>query len=135
LGRPALAKKFLQENDFYQDYVDRAETFLDILKTDINKRFSRVGEFLKSSSGQEGAENALHAISIWRGLIRDFLLLICGHNDLIQFEVIKEKVELGSKNFNFGEVLRIIKLLETGELQIRSNVNPKLVLENTLANI
>ena len=135
LGRPALAKKFLQEIDFYQDYIDKAEIFLDILKTDINKRFSSMGEFLKSSSTQESAESALHTIGIWRGIIRDFLLLICGHNDLIQFEAIKEKIELSSKDFNFTEVLRIIKLLEIGEGQIKNNVNPKLVLESTLVNI
>ncbi|MCD4694323.1 hypothetical protein K8R62_03120 [bacterium] len=135
LGRPALAKKFLEESDFYQDYIDQAEMFLDILKTDINNKFSKVGNLLRPSSGQENAEDALRSISIWRGLIRDFMLLICGHNDLIQFEVIKEKVELGSKNFDFVEVLKVINLLEISENQIKSNVNPRLVLENTLVNI
>lgn len=136
LGRPALAIKFLEDPDFYNDYLEKGGFFLDFFRQDLNQRIKTVSEIFKiSGSNQEGAREALNLISVWRGVARDFLLLHCGHKDLIQFEALKEKFEPWENKFRFSSLLKMIAVLQIGEKQIKNNVNPKLVLENTVCNI
>src|SRR6056297_3291841 len=89
LGRPALAVKFLEDRDFFQDYQGKAEMFLDALSDpDANTRVQRLNEFLgERSSGQEGARRALNIIEVWRGVARDILLINSQNQDRIQHEV------------------------------------------------
>src|SRR6056297_70203 len=136
LGRPALAIKFLEDPDFYNNYLEKGEIFLEFLNQDLNQRIKTISQIFKSSaSGQEGAREALNLISIWRGVARDFLLLHCGHKDLIQFEALKEKIEPWENKFSFSVLLKMIAGLQTGEKQIKGNVNPKLALENSVCNL
>ncbi len=137
LGRPALAVKFLEDRDFFQDYQGKAEMFLDALSDpDANTRVQRLNEFLgERSSGQEGARRALNIIEVWRGVARDILLINSQNQDRIQHEVLREKVDQARGGFNFGKSFRLLGLLQKGEKQIESNVNPRLVLENILFNL
>ncbi len=135
LGRPALAVKFLQEEDFYKNYLDKGEIFLRLEKQNLNERIKEVSQMLSSSSGQENVDEVLEIIGIWRGLVRDFLLLNYSHKDLLQFEALKERLEFFERKFNPLSILKMIAILQKGEQQVKANVNPRLVLENTACNI
>ncbi len=128
LGRPALALKFLKNREFLDSYLKTAKIFLNFFDKDINDRFSGIKEIVgEKGNGQENARSAEEAIKIWRGLLRDLLLLGYGHNDLIRNEIFnKELSEIGKKKTDF---LNLFHVLRNAEIYLLGNVNPKLVLE------
>lgn len=137
LGRPALAVKFLEEPELLRDTRDKAEAFLDALaESDVNVRIRSLDSiFGKGGGGRQDAENALRIIEVWRGVARDILLMHSGNKNLVQYEMLKEKLERIYSGFDYLRSIRSIGLLQKGEKQIESNVNPRSVLENILFNI
>ena len=138
LGRPALAVKFLKDKDFYKDYTDKVNIFLDFSGQDINERLAGIEKIIRGgASGQEYNKTALKALEIWQGLVRDLLLLDLGHKDLIQHHIVAEELAKQRGKFGLGAngLLRIIRSLEEGKEYLKANVNPKLVLENIAVNI
>lgn len=136
VGRPALAIKFLEDEEFYKDYLAKANSFLGLFDQDVNERLREV----ESLIGREGArgenvKRTLSLLGIWQGLVRDLLLLYAGSDNLIQHEVMGEKLRQISKRFNKNSLLALNKILKTGEDYIKMNVNPKLVLENIVCHI
>ncbi len=137
LGRPALAVKFLEDQEFLGKHRDRAEMFLDSLaEPDANSRIKSLNNFLgEKASGQEGAGRALNLIEIWRALARDILLINHQNKNLIQHQIFKEKLEKISERFDNRKSLKLIALLQTAEKQVKENVNPRLAVENILFNL
>jgi len=138
LGRPALAVKFLENKDFYKDYLAKANIFLSFGGQDINERLEGIGKLIGPNAyGQEYSQTALKTLEIWQGVARDFLLLDSGCEDLIQHQAVSE--DLAKQKLKFGrsakEFLKIIENLEKGKKYIRANVNPRLVLENIAVNL
>jgi DNA polymerase-3 subunit delta' len=138
LGRPALATKFLEDKDFYKDYLEKANIFLSFGGQDINERLEGMGKLIGPNAyGQEYSQLALKILEIWQGVARDMLLLDFGQENLIQNHVFFE--ELSKQKLKFGrgvnEFLKIIKNFEKGKKYIKANVNPRLVLENIAVNI
>jgi len=138
LGRPALATKFLEDKDFYKDYLEKANIFLSFGGQDINERLEGMGKLIGPNAyGQEYSQLALKILEIWQGVARDLLLLDFGREDLIQHQAVSE--ELNKQKLKFGrsagEFLKIIKNLEKGKRYVKANVNPRLVLENIAVNI
>jgi DNA polymerase-3 subunit delta' len=138
LGRPALAEKFFEDEDFYKDYLFKVKMFLDFGSQDINDRLERMGKLIGPNAyGQEYSQIALKTLEIWQGVARDMLLLDFGQEDLIQHEaivsdLIAQKQKFGRKSEEF---LKIIKNLEKAKKYVKANVNPRLVLENIAINI
>jgi DNA polymerase-3 subunit delta' len=138
LGRPALATKFVEDKDFYKDYLEKANIFLSFGDQDINERLEGMGKLIGPNAyGQEYSQLALKILEVWQGVARDMLLLDFGQEDLIQNHIFFE--ELSRQKLKFGrganEFLRIIKNLEKGKKYIKANVNPRLVLENIAVNL
>lgn len=138
LGRPALAVKFLEDGDFYKDYLMKVNVFLDFSEQNINERLAGVEKLMGFNVyGQAGSQAALKIIEIWQGLVRDLLFLDFGHRDLIQHQIVEE--DLLKKRSGFGSgaksFLKITRNLQKGKQYLRANVNPKLVLENIAINI
>lgn len=135
LGRPALAVKFFENKEFYNNYIEKVNVFLSFINQDINKRFNSIKGLLNQNSNQELAKTAFKTIEIWKGLIRDLLLMDLGHVDLIQHQVVSSELDGLKGRFKTDSKLRIFKVLQTGEKYLQANVNPELVLENIAANI
>lgn len=135
LGRPALALRFWEDRERYEDYLKKGEAFLNVLNEDLNSRIKTVSSFFGTGAGQEAVYSGVTLIEVWRGVARDLLLLNSGHKDLIQFEALKEKLEPFGKRLEAHNILKMIGVLQKSEHQIKSNVNPKLALENAVANI
>jgi|WetSurMetagenome_2_1015567.scaffolds.fasta_scaffold18722_2 DNA polymerase III subunit delta' len=134
-GRPALAAKFFADREFYQSYADKAENFLEFFSGNINERFNAVEKIINNETDEEKVKNILNVFNIWRGVIRDFLLLATNNGDLIRHEPWRERLEKISAALSKSKLLKINILLETGEKYVRANVNPRLVLENIAINI
>lgn len=134
LGRPALAIKFLQDKNFYDSYIKKVDVFLEFHESDINNRFKMIEELIKNNiHNQTPTQLAVDTIEIWTGLARDLLLLNLGHTDLVQHQIVSDK--LNAQIPQQTNVLNIIKILEKAKKYLKANVNPKLVLENVACSI
>ncbi len=136
LGRPALAIKFLEDQEFYQSYLDRVDLFVQLLGAPLPERFQLVNRWLASRKGEDDlAATVNQLLLIWEGVARDLLLLVSAAPELLQHEVIKEKLlPLAEKRNPFGW-MKSLELLKFSRGYLAANVNSKNVLENIAVNI
>ena len=136
LGRPALAVKFLEDNDFYNFYDDKARAVIDMQAKDINGRFQLIDTLLdKKLKGQEAVRVAMRILEIWQGLTRDSLLLLLGHSDIVQHIYLQDEIKKNSNTQNLAKLLNLSKALSSAHISLRANVNPRLVFEGIALNI
>jgi len=136
LGRPALAVKFLEDEEFFDIYLKRARVFLQFSGQDINKRLASIEELIGTkASGQESVRIAKRIIEIWQGLVRDLLLLEFGQDGLIQHLLFIDELNKLKTRIKIGDLLNLLKNLRQVEEYLSANVNPKLVLENVAVGI
>jgi len=134
LGRPALAIKFLQNNEYYQDYLEKSDIFLN---SDFGNQQEKINKIFNSKeNSQEAVKIAKKTLNIWQGLMRDLLLLEFGQENLIQHEVDIDKINNLAKNYNLKnnskKIFDIFKTIEKSKHYLNSNVNPRLVLDNVI---
>ncbi|NTU98399.1 AAA family ATPase [Candidatus Falkowbacteria bacterium] len=130
LGRPALAVKFLQDQEFYQSYFKRTESLLNFWRMDLNGRFAAINEMLgPKASGQEAAGLARRILETWQGLARDLILCNSGQVDLVQHEIVREDLELAGKSLPLPLIMELLRSIKQAEDYLRANVNPKSALE------
>src|SRR3989344_1561285 len=130
MGRPMLALKFIEDKEFYQDYLDKVKIFIDFFNKDINERFGLLGGLSnEKKSNQENVSQILKIIKIWEGIIRDLLLLELEQNDLISNEIVRADLVKIKEKYKTGQLLKISTGLRQAEKYLLANVNPKLVLE------
>ncbi|MBU1349769.1 MAG: hypothetical protein ABII94_04215 [Patescibacteria group bacterium] len=141
LGRPALAVKFLENKNFYENYIKKVKIFLEFHNQDINDRFQAIEELMKKNTDdQTPVQLANDAIIIWMGIVRDLLLLDSGHTDLIQHQIVSDelhqivKINIEAEK-NSDNLLKLMQILEKAKQYLKANVNPKLVLENAASSL
>ena len=135
-GRPALAVKFLQDKEFFNNYMDRARIFLQFSEQDINGRLSSIEKLIGVKPvGQESVRIANRVLEIWQGLIRDLLLLEFDQNNLVQHSSLAEQLNKIKTRFKISDLLNLSKNLRQAEVYLSANVSPKLVLENVAVNV
>ncbi|MFH1822782.1 MAG: AAA family ATPase [Patescibacteria group bacterium] len=136
LGRPALAIKFLEDKDFYNNYFDRVKAFTNFFNQDINERIKELEKIIGvRSSGQESAKLAIRIIDTWQGLIRDLILLKQGEVNLVQHQVILEDLRNLKDRVRLDKLITMINNLALSKEYIKANVSSKLVFENFIVNI
>lgn len=130
-GRPALALKFLEDKEYYEDYKIQVKSFVSLLDHDVNRRFKAIEAILgKDIRGQGVVNKSSDIIYIWQNLARDLMLMELNLADLIQHEVfIKELSEIKGR-LNLKALLSLINTLKQSREYLEANVNPRLVLEN-----
>lgn len=135
-GRPALALKFFEDKDYFKDFSDKSEIFLNFFKQNINDRLKSLEDSLgKTIVGQKGSELAEKTVFIWRGVARDLLLFYFGQKNLIQHQELVLKYQDLNGKIKIENILNLFKILEKSSDYFKANVNPKLSLEQIVINI
>jgi len=130
-GRPALALKFMEDQEYYKSYKNYVESFTGLLDSDVNKRFLAIENILgKSARGQEAVKSAVDLIDVWLNLTRDLMLMGLNLTDLIQHEAFSKELEALKNKFSLKASFNLINVLKQSKEYLRANVNPKLALEN-----
>jgi DNA polymerase-3 subunit delta' len=136
LGRPVLAVKFLEDKDFYLNYMERVKALFSLFNQDVNGRFKAIGELIGGElSGQEAVKLAKRIIEIWLGILRDLLLIEFNQADLIQHEIVGDELMAVKKRLNLKNLLNLSDILRESDKYLEANVNPKLVLENIAVSV
>lgn len=134
-GRPALAIKFFEDKDFFESYKKKVEVFFNFIDADVNKRLIVIDEFIGADAkGQESARLALRTIEVWQGLVRDLFFLFLEQDDLIQHQIFVEELRTMKDKMDIDKLFKIIDLLKQAREYIKTNVSPKLSLENVAIN-
>jgi len=130
-GRPALALKFIEDKEYYENYKICVKSFAGLLDANVNERFSAIENILgQEARGQEAVNRAAGVIDVWQNLTRDLMLMELNLADLIQHEAfIKDLAELKNK-LNLKALLNLINILKESRKYLAANVNPRLALEN-----
>ena len=132
LGRPALAVKFLEDKKLYSYHLDIASKIISFFSLNIVERYQLLDELLNKTKtkGQEQLREIERVVSIWEGIIRDLMLLSLGEGDIIQYEAIQQNYKALLKTVNLTSLLNIFQELKQARILLKSNVSPKVVLEN-----
>lgn len=134
-GRPALAVKFLEDKNFYENYLGIVNSFLGSIRVDMGERFSFIENVIKKKEDSRGtAEDVKKIIDIWQGIVRDLLLIGYNQADLIQNHIVEDGLGEISGKFNTTGLVNMIERLSVAKKYVEANVNPKLVLENIMIN-
>lgn len=131
LGRPMLAKKFIRDSEFYDNYRQTAEYLIDFLNSDLVERSSLVNDLCRLDV--DLSEN-LGVIDIWRSLFRDLSFLNYNRPDLVQNDFLIEKMKKNNYKDN-DFILRAEVIFKKSNSYLASNMSLKSVLEYIAINI
>ncbi len=137
VGRPALAVKFHNSEEFYNKYIERVESFIKIASAvDVNDRLEELDNIVgKKFLGQEAASETKRILEIWQGLTRDLLMLEMGHPHLIQHQVVLSELKKLKQKTGINNIFKIWGAIMTATKNLQANLNPKLILENIVISI
>ena len=132
LGRPALALKFIEDKEFYNNYINRLELFLDIIESnDINEKFSLAASMIdKKLSGLEASVVLKRLLETLQGLYRDMYLVSYGLNNLVQNEIVDVRLKKIQIKNSIDKITNLLDTIEKSEEYIGANLSSKLILEN-----
>lgn len=130
LGRPALAVKFLENSAAYDFYKEQINVFLNFKEQTIGERFLAIESLLgKKTAGQEAARIAGRALQAWQGVLRDCLLMEYGFYNIVQHQIIKDRLNSLKASLSLFDIFRLFTAIAAAEENIAANVNPKLALK------
>lgn len=132
LGRPALALKFIEDKDFYNNYINRLELFLDIIESsDINEKFSLAASMIdKKLSGLEASVVLKRLLETLQGIYRDMYLISYGLNNLVQNEIVDMRLKKVQVKNSIVKITKLLDEIEKSNEYIGANLSSKLILEN-----
>ncbi len=133
MGRPALAKKFLEDKDFFNDYNNRADIFLNLIEGEFNQSFLMIESlFGKKESLNESAKISRRVLEIWQSIARDVVLLKNDQDNLVRHVFLMDKLKGLANYFSSEQMIDFFKRARKAELYINANVSPKFALQNVL---
>jgi DNA polymerase-3 subunit delta' len=135
LGRPAKARKYLEDLDYYNDYLNKTKIFSDFFKQSFSERFSKIEELIRIKTSGDKNENINDIIESWQGVIRDLILLSLGQPNIIRNESLRQELEKAKDEIKIEDLIRINKLLEDSKQSLKANVGAKTVLDNIAVNV
>jgi DNA polymerase III subunit delta' len=135
LGRPAKARKYLEEIDYYNNYIYEVKIFIDFLKQSFNERFSKIEELVGIKTDVEKNKKINNIIESWQGIVRDLILLSLGQPNIIRNESLRQELEAAIKEIKVEDLIKINKLLENSKQSLKANVGVKTVLDNIAVNV
>lgn len=135
LGRPALALKFLENNEFFRKYEIKLKAITGFMNQNVNERLKAMESVLnKELAGQELVRTATRTLEVWQGVLRDIILLHYGHDDFIQHHLSINELKDMEKRLSLNEIINLQKKIRQGRDYINANVNPRAVLEDIAIN-
>ncbi len=136
LGRPALAVKFLENQNFYDDYFVKADILFSIIKRDTNESLKKIEQIFNNKVvGQENVAKAIEVVRIWQGIARDLLLFKLKQRRLIQHEMAITELKQAELNINIRDLLKLLSSLDKAIEYLKANVSPRIALESVVLAI
>ncbi len=136
MGRPALAKKMIEDKDFLTKCEKESKLFFDLLNLSLEQRILKIETiFNKKEDLSLKRIKAKELLSSWQILLHDFLLFSYGHNNLIRHKNHLRDFEKQRYFWSIEKLLDLNKKVAVFLDYLNANVNPSLVLENFVVQL
>ncbi|KKR07910.1 MAG: polymerase III, delta prime subunit protein [Parcubacteria group bacterium GW2011_GWC2_39_14] len=131
-GRPTIALKYLENQDIVKEQLVESEKWLELLAQNNQGKLKAAEKIVQGKPSIDSLIKGLTSFSI---VLRDLLLVQAGQLDLITFrelipvmqQSVKEKMDL--------DLTKLLQRIEQAKVQLKQNVNARLILENLFLNI
>lgn len=134
-GRPGIALSLIKDKKLLEDYISPVRSLCISLTSSLHERWQVAEKLLGNTKGIEAGQKAAAIISSWRLGLRDILLLHLNRPELLMYTLLQDELQLATRRVTPFDVRRFDTILERALQYIRSNINPKLVLEQVMMNI
>lgn len=135
LGRPALAVKFLEDEEYFKKYLAVSSAFFQMPQMNYTERFKILDGLLNQKNTQEQAKEAKRILGLWQSALRDVYLNGYGHSDLTQNFSALKALDAWNKKFDSGKLLALFQACSKARDYISSNVNPRVALESVILEL
>ncbi|MDD3711820.1 MAG: hypothetical protein PHP37_04435 [Patescibacteria group bacterium] len=131
-GRPAIALKFLQNENLYQEYQIVVNNFFDFLSTNFSERLKIIDDLVKKSDFIVNFD----ILEIWQSILRDLIFVFYG-----QYEQVRNIFALEELKKIIGTEIDPVKIrkkslkISEGNDYLRSNISLRSTLEYIAVNI
>ena len=136
MGQPGLALRFSHDSEIKKHYSDESKAFLNLLNKNIAHRIKAISEYFGNEYNySQLGKKALGLLNNWQRVTRDIILLKQeNQKNVVNTDLIPEMEKI-SENITSIKALKIQQMIKEARVNIRLNVNPKLVIENFIINI
>lgn len=134
-GQPGLALRLAQDTKASETRLRGARFFCQAFSVPLSLRWQAVEKLLGAAKGSAAVEEATDIITDWRLMLRDLRLLYLQQGDLVVHLALEEELREVVRRVSWSELRRLEQSLIQGLQYLRSNVSPKLVLEQIMMNL
>lgn len=134
-GRPGVAVSLLKDKKVVDEHIAPVRLLCSALTSSLYERWQMIDKLLGSAKGTDAGIKANSIISHWRLGLRDILLLHLNRPELVVHTLLLDELQLATKRLSPSDIRTYDSILERALIYIRSNINPKLVLEQAMMNI
>lgn len=136
LGRPALAMKLFQDQEYLNEYLQKVKLFLKIIGSDMNSRFMLVQEMTNGKETNQEAVDCLEEfLGVWQSVARDFLLISGRQDDLMRHVIMDKEVSRIAKLLAKKRVITILEKIDEARSRLLSNVPARLAMESLVLGL
>jgi len=129
-GCPGLALSYYSDADLYDEFQDKVNQFVSLLKTDINERLKMVNDLVDSNDFEEIKDNLL----IWTKIFRDMLLIRHSLDAWVTNLKFSSDLKELAACYSKSNLINFLKEIDLAKRYLLANANPKLTLENLVLN-
>lgn len=131
-GRPAVALRFLQNPNLYQEYQSVVSNFLEFMSANFSERVKLIDDLIKKGDFFSNFD----ILEAWQSVLRDLIFV-----NYSQYEQVKNVFALDDfKKISRQEIQPLnlrqkIMIVNNGVSNLRANINLRSVLEYVAVNI
>lgn len=126
LGRPAVALRFLSDNQAYEEYKKENLMLLNLMRQNAVEKFQLIDEI---TAGEKASGAIMKKLDLLSGIARDSFLLRLGCPELVSAASSEGEIAKLNSNSAYSSV-DFLSQIEAAKELIKSNITPRLVLEN-----
>lgn len=139
-GRPGRAINFIDDSQSFMDYKNKANEFINLLKSDLPIRLKQIENYTKAKNTLpkntflENVQIYQNILQVWTLIIRDLCLLKNSQQNIVNKFQEKELENL-KNSYTLTKLKNILKSIHLTREYLAQNASPKLVMENLLMQI
>jgi len=133
-GRPGIAVQMLHDESIIHERTEHNNALLELLKSDLNKKFALIGTLVQSNDLQNNSESVDIFLKDWIILLRD-VMLVKNNIRHVTNALFINQISTLARIMSIDTIQRAIVNTSTSRKLIKQAVNPKLILENLVLSI
>ena len=132
-GSPGVALKYYEDKEKLGEYKENVRAFIKAIQDPEWKRFNFAEDHIKTRAEREEVSREVKKlISIWRGVIRDALLLKLAMPELVVNYWAEDEIKAVANRYDLIKLNELLNSIKKTDHYIEQNANIKLSVENFL---